>query len=94
MNLIDKFIKKKINFLDLNDKIIIRCRTEREAKELLDIAYQNGYKWANQKMVSYWYQYQDKTCYIFYLDKIIQYTTVDFFSSITKIYEFREVIFV
>ena len=33
MNLIDKFIKKKINFLDSNDKIIIRCRTEREAKE-------------------------------------------------------------
>ena len=52
MNLVDKFIKEKINFLDLNDKIIIRCRTKREAKELLDIAYQNGYKWANQKIYS------------------------------------------
>lgn len=94
MNLVDKFIKEKINFLDLNDKIIIRCRTKREAKELLDIAYQNGYKWANQKMYSYWYKYRNKTCYIFYLDKVIQYVTVDFFSSMTKIYEFREVIFV
>lgn len=46
----------------------IKCETFEEAKRLLKIAHEKGYKWFTGKSLleeSYWFRYEENTVYIF-----------------------------
>ena len=52
-----------------NNRVAINCSSEKDAKELLEIAHNGGFKWCNGD--SYlekinWNEYKKDTCYCFY----------------------------
>lgn len=49
---------------NLCDGKIIHCKTEKEARILLDFLIKKGYEWCGGRTTeSLWYIYEDKTCY-------------------------------
>jgi hypothetical protein len=60
-----------MNLRPIKYGMIIHCRTENEAIELIKWAYKCGYKWSfdkgdeNNKFITNFNGYQDRTCYRF-----------------------------
>lgn len=74
----------------------INCKTQEEARELLKMAHEKGWKWATDESLigkTRWLQYGEKTCYYFHTeDKIVYYNTFDKWSQAMPFYELQRLL--
>lgn len=74
----------------------INCKTQEEARELLKMAHEKGWKWATDESLigkTRWLKYGEKTCYYFHTeDKIVYYNTFDKWSCAIPFYELKRLL--
>lgn len=71
--------------MKIQNKFIVHCKTEEQAKKLIKAAYEQGYKWQHEDSIegkdneeTFFKYYKEKTCYVFRGNRIT-------FSSIDNI---------
>lgn len=67
--------------MKIQNKFIVHCKTEEQAKKLIKAAYEQGYKWhgdpdGKDSEETYFKFYKEKTCYIF-RGELITYSSID-----------------
>lgn len=58
--------------MKIQNKFIVHCKTEEQAKKLIKAAYEQGYKWQHEDSIegkdneeTFFTYYKEKTCYVF-----------------------------
>ena len=58
--------------MKIQNKFIVHCKTEKQAKKLIKAAYEQGYKWQHEDSIegqdneeTFFTYYKEKTCYVF-----------------------------
>ena len=58
--------------MKIQNKFIVHCKTEEQAKKLIKAAYEQGYKWQHDDSTegkdneeTFFTYYKEKTCYVF-----------------------------
>lgn len=58
--------------MKIQNKFIVHCKTEEQAKKLIKAAYEQGYKWQHDDSIegkdneeTFFTYYKEKTCYVF-----------------------------
>lgn len=58
--------------MKIQNKFIVHCKTEEQAKKLIKVAYEQGYKWQHDDGTegkdneeTFFTYYKEKTCYVF-----------------------------
>ena len=58
--------------MKIQNKFIVHCKTEEQAKKLIKVAYEQGYKWQHDDSTegkdneeTFFTYYKEKTCYVF-----------------------------
>jgi len=82
--------KEEFNKKYVGERIVVHCKTEELADELLKRANEFGYQWNSKKKfidINGWHIEKENTCYRFYNGK---YATLQFYKSQNyKIIEFN-----
>lgn len=93
--------KWKFNILEFkNNNIAIHCKTQEESEKLFKLFINNGFKWSDGEHIdisnTYYNDYEEKTCYEFYMDCDygIGFADLDYYKKIEYIiYKFSEIDF-
>ena len=58
--------------MKIQNRFIVHCKTEEQAKKLIKAAYEQGYKWQHDDSIegkdneeTFFTYYKEKTCYVF-----------------------------
>ena len=69
--------------MKIQNKFIIHCKTEEQAKKLIKAAYEQGYKWQHDDSTegkdneeTFFTYYKEKTCYVFRGNRI-SFSSID-----------------
>lgn len=69
--------------MKIQNKFIVHCKTEEQAKKLIKAAYEQGYKWQHEDSIegkdneeTFFTYYKEKTCYVF-RDTRITFSNID-----------------
>lgn len=69
--------------MKIQNKFIVHCKTEEQAKKLIKAAYEQGYKWQHEDSIegkdneeTFFTYYKEKTCYVF-RGKRITFSNID-----------------
>ena len=69
--------------MKIQNKFIIHCKTEEQAKKLIKVAYEQGYKWQHDDSTegkdneeTFFTYYKEKTCYVFRGNRI-SFSSID-----------------
>ena len=69
--------------MKIQNKFIVHCKTEEQAKKLIKAAYEQGYKWQHEDSIegkdneeTFFTYYKEKTCYVF-RGKRISFSSID-----------------
>ena len=69
--------------MKIQNKFIIHCKTEEQAKKLIKAAYEQGYKWQHDDGIegkdneeTFFTYYKEKTCYVFRGNRI-SFSSID-----------------
>ncbi|HCL4447071.1 TPA: hypothetical protein N2D16_002676 [Clostridium botulinum] len=68
-------------------KLVVNCKTEQEANMFLNYLHNKGIKWYwNLRLIekSYFYDYEENTCYRMATSGDLEYENLDFYKKITK----------
>ena len=69
--------------MKIQNKFIVHCKTEEQAKKLIKVAYEQGYKWQHDDSIegkdneeTFFTYYKEKTCYVFRGNRI-SFSSID-----------------
>lgn len=69
--------------MKIQNKFIVHCKTEEQAKKLIKVAYEQGYKWQHDDSTegkdneeTFFTYYKEKTCYVFRGNRI-SFSSID-----------------
>lgn len=69
--------------MKIQNKFIVHCKTEEQAKKLIKAAYEQGYKWQHDDNIegkdneeTFFTYYKEKTCYVFRGNRI-SFSSID-----------------
>ena len=69
--------------MKIQNKFIVHCKTEEQAKKLIKAAYEQGYKWQHDDGTevkdneeTFFTYYKEKTCYVFRGNRI-SFSSID-----------------
>ena len=69
--------------MKIQNKFIVHCKTEEQAKKLIKAAYEQGYKWQHEDSIegkdyeeTFFTYYKEKTCYVFRGNRI-SFSSID-----------------
>ena len=69
--------------MKIQNKFIVHCKTEEQAKKLSKAAYEQGYKWQHDDSIegkdneeTFFTYYKEKTCYVFRGNRI-SFSSID-----------------
>ena len=69
--------------MKIQNKFIVHCKTEEQAKKLIKAAYEQGYKWQHDDSTegkdneeTFFTYYKEKTCYVFRGNRI-SFSSID-----------------
>ena len=69
--------------MKIQNKFIVHCKTDEQAKKLIKAAYEQGYKWQHEDSIegkdneeTFFTYYKEKTCYVF-RGKRITFSNID-----------------
>ena len=69
--------------MKIQNKFIVHCKTEEQAKRLIKAAYEQGYKWQHDDNTewkdneeTFFTYYKEKTCYVFRGNRI-SFSSID-----------------
>ena len=69
--------------MKIQNKFIVHCKTEEQAKKLIKAAYEQGYKWQHDDNTegkdneeTFFTYYKEKTCYVFRSNRI-SFSSID-----------------
>lgn len=69
--------------MKIQNKFIVHCKTEEQAKKLIKAAYEQGYKWQHDDGIevkdneeTFFTYYKEKTCYVFRGNRI-SFSSID-----------------
>lgn len=69
--------------MKIQNKFIVHCKTEEQAKKLIKAAYEQGYKWQHDDNTegkdneeTFFTYYKEKTCYVFRGNRI-SFSSID-----------------
>lgn len=69
--------------MKIQNKFIVHCKTEEQAKKLIEVAYEQGYKWQHDDSTegkdneeTFFTYYKEKTCYVFRGNRI-SFSSID-----------------
>ena len=69
--------------MKIQNKFIVHCKTEEQAKKLIKAAYEQGYKWQHDDSIegkdneeTFFTYYKEKTCYVFRGNRI-SFSSID-----------------
>ena len=69
--------------MKIQNKFIVHCKTEEQAKKFIKEAYEQGYKWRHDDSIegkdneeTFFTYYKEKTCYVF-RGKRITFSNID-----------------
>ena len=69
--------------MKIQNKFIVHCKTEEQAKKLIKVAYEQGYKWQHDDSTegkdneeTFFAYYKEKTCYVFRGNRI-SFSSID-----------------
>ena len=69
--------------MKIQNKFIVHCKTEEQAKKLIKVAYEQGYKWQHDDGIegkdneeTFFTYYKEKTCYVFRGNRI-SFSSID-----------------
>ena len=69
--------------MKIQNKFIVHCKTEEQAKKLTQVAYEQGYKWQHDDSTegkdneeTFFTYYKEKTCYVFRGNRI-SFSSID-----------------
>ena len=69
--------------MKIQNRFIVHCKTEEQAKKLIKAAYEQGYKWQHEDSIegkdneeTFFTYYKEKTCYVF-RGKRITFSNID-----------------
>lgn len=69
--------------MKIQNKFIVHCKTEEQAKKLIKTAYEQGYKWQHDDSTegkdneeTFFTYYKEKTCYVFRGNRI-SFSSID-----------------
>lgn len=69
--------------MKIQNRFIVHCKTEEQAKKLIKAAYEQGYKWQHEDSIegkdneeTFFMYYKEKTCYVF-RGKRITFSNID-----------------
>lgn len=69
--------------MQIQNKFIVHCKTEEQAKKLIKAAYEQGYKWQHDDSTegkdneeTFFTYYKEKTCYVFRGNRI-SFSSID-----------------
>lgn len=69
--------------MKIQNKFIVHCKTEEQAKKLIKAAYEQGYKWQHDNNIegkdneeTFFTYYKEKTCYVFRGNRI-SFSSID-----------------
>ena len=69
--------------MKIQNKFIVHCKTEEQAKKLIKAAYEKGYKWQHDDSIegkdneeTFFTYYKEKTCYVFRGNRI-SFSSID-----------------
>ena len=69
--------------MKIQNKFIVHCKTEEQAKKLIKEAYEQGYKWQHDDSTegkdneeTFFTYYKEKTCYVFRGNRI-SFSSID-----------------
>ena len=76
--------------MKIQNKFIIHCKTEEQAKKLIKVAYEQGYKWQHDDSTegkdneeTFFTYYKEKTCYVFRGNRI-SFSSIDYIRDLWK----------
>lgn len=69
--------------MKIQNKFIVHCKTEEQAKKLIKAAYEQGHKWQHDDSIegkdneeTFFTYYKEKTCYVFRGNRI-SFSSID-----------------
>ena len=69
--------------MKIQNKFIVHCKTEEQAKKLIKVAYEQGYKWQHDDSIegkdneeTFFTYYKEKNCYVFRGNRI-SFSSID-----------------
>ena len=69
--------------MKIQNRFIVHCKTEEQAKKLIKAAYEQGYKWQHEDSIegkdneeTFFTYYKEKTCYVFRGNRI-SFSSID-----------------
>ena len=76
--------------MKIQNKFIVHCKTEEQAKKLIKVAYEQGYKWQHDDSIegkdneeTFFTYYKEKTCYVFRGNRI-SFSSIDDIQDLWK----------